>query len=81
MAIAWSRRWPAYPVERACVILSAASLEDAVAEAIAAPMAGGVILFSPAQPTPPEEGDFRSRSRRFLEAAAPTERAPSVGPG
>jgi UDP-N-acetylmuramoyl-L-alanine---L-glutamate ligase len=62
-------------------VLSAASLEDGVAEAIAATMAGGVILFSPAQPTPTEEGDFRSRSRRFLEAACPTEPAPSPGPG
>jgi UDP-N-acetylmuramoylalanine--D-glutamate ligase len=50
-------------------VVAAASLEDAVSAAIAATAPGGVILFSPAQPTPPGEGDFHSRSRRFLEAA------------
>ena len=61
-------------------VLAAASLEDAVSAAIAATAPGGVILFSPAQPTPPGEGDFRSRSRRFATAAGLAPTAVSTGP-
>ncbi|MBV8462323.1 MAG: UDP-N-acetylmuramoyl-L-alanine--D-glutamate ligase [Acidimicrobiales bacterium] len=46
-----------------------ASLEEGVEAAVAATPAGGVVLFSPAQPTPAEEGDYRDRSRRFRAAA------------
>ena len=31
---------------------------------------GGVVLFSPAAPTPDGEGGFAARSRQFVEAAA-----------
>jgi UDP-N-acetylmuramoyl-L-alanine---L-glutamate ligase len=50
-------------------VLTAASLEEAVSAALATTPVGGVVLFSPAQPTPPDEGGFRFRSRRFLDAA------------
>ncbi len=46
-----------------------ASLEEAVHRAVAATPAGAVVLFSPAQPTPSAEGDYRARSRRFVSAA------------
>jgi UDP-N-acetylmuramoyl-L-alanine---L-glutamate ligase len=48
------------------------SLEEAVHQATSATPAGGVVLFSPAQPTPSDEGDFRARSRRFIRAAGLT---------
>ena len=46
----------------------ARDLEDAVRLAVAATPAGGVVLFSPAAPTPEGEGDFAARSRRFVQA-------------
>ncbi len=62
-------------------VLTAPSLEEAVSQAIRATPAGGVVLFSPAQPTPSGQGDFRSRSRRFLEAANLSGSAPASGGG
>jgi UDP-N-acetylmuramoyl-L-alanine---L-glutamate ligase len=45
------------------------TLEEAVQQAASSTPPGGVVLFSPAQPTPTDEGDFRARSRRFAAAA------------
>ena len=53
---------PGPTVEVAC------DLEDAVRAAVAVTPAGGVVLFSPAAPTPEGEGGFTARSRRFVEA-------------
>lgn len=52
----------------------AETLEEAVRLAVSTTPAGGVVLFSPAQPTPSDEGDYRARSSRFVTAAglAPT---------
>jgi UDP-N-acetylmuramoyl-L-alanine---L-glutamate ligase len=50
----------------------ARDLEDAVGLAVQVTPAGGVILFSPAAPTPDGEGDFAARSRRFVQAAGLT---------
>jgi UDP-N-acetylmuramoylalanine--D-glutamate ligase len=47
----------------------AADLADAVAQAAAATPAGGVVLFSPAAPTPDGGGGYAARSRQFAEAA------------
>jgi UDP-N-acetylmuramoylalanine--D-glutamate ligase len=47
----------------------AADLSDAVARALASTPAGGVVLFSPAAPTPTGEGGYTARSRQFAEAA------------
>ncbi len=46
----------------------ARDLEDAVRLAVAVTPDGGVVLFSPAAPTPDGEGDFAARSRRFVQA-------------
>ncbi len=56
------------------VVEEAADLEDAVHRALAATPAGGVVLFSPAAPTPEGEGGFAARSRQFVEAAGLTVR-------
>jgi UDP-N-acetylmuramoylalanine--D-glutamate ligase len=47
---------------------TAAHLEEAVATAIASTPMGGVVLFSPAAPTPEGEGGYRQRSREFIAA-------------
>jgi UDP-N-acetylmuramoylalanine--D-glutamate ligase len=47
-------------------------LETAVRTATASTPAGGVVLFSPAAPTPAVEGGYRERSRRFVAAAGLT---------
>jgi UDP-N-acetylmuramoylalanine--D-glutamate ligase len=44
-------------------------LETAVRTAAASTPAGGVVLFSPAAPTPEGEGGYPERSRRFVEAS------------
>jgi UDP-N-acetylmuramoylalanine--D-glutamate ligase len=44
-------------------------LETAVRMAAASTPAGGLVLFSPAAPTPEGEGGYAERSRRFVEAA------------
>jgi UDP-N-acetylmuramoyl-L-alanine---L-glutamate ligase len=44
-------------------------LEDAVRRAVRLTPRGGVVLFSPAAPTPEGEGGYAQRSRRFVEAA------------
>ncbi len=68
-------------------VREATTLEDGVAMARAGTPDGGVVLFSPSQPTPPEDGDYRDRSRRFAAAAGFGERpgearpAPAVGQG
>ena len=50
-------------------------LETAVLTAAASTPAGGVVLFSPAAPTPAGEGGYPERSRRFIAAAGLTEAA------
>jgi UDP-N-acetylmuramoylalanine--D-glutamate ligase len=47
-------------------------LEAAVQMAAASTPAGGVVLFSPAAPTPAVEGGYLERSRRFVTAAGLT---------
>lgn len=53
---------PAVPIE------VAADLAGAVAAAMVMTPPGGVVLFSPAAPTPTGEGGFSERSRLFVEA-------------
>jgi UDP-N-acetylmuramoyl-L-alanine---L-glutamate ligase len=53
-------------------------MDEAVRAAMASTGDGGVILFSPAAPTPDGQGGFRERSRQFAEAAGLSgRRAPS----
>ena len=47
---------------------TAGDLDEAVAKAVAVTPAGGVVLFSPAAPTPDGEGGYRQRSRQFITA-------------
>ena len=47
---------------------AAAGLEEAVAKAVAVTPVGGVVLFSPAAPTPDGDGGYRQRSRQFISA-------------
>jgi UDP-N-acetylmuramoylalanine--D-glutamate ligase len=47
---------------------TAGGLEEAVAKAMAVTPAGGVVLFSPAAPTPDGDGGYRQRSRQFISA-------------
>jgi UDP-N-acetylmuramoyl-L-alanine---L-glutamate ligase len=49
-------------------------LAGAVASAVVMTPPGGVVLFSPAAPTPTGEGGFSERSRRFVEAIGLTGR-------
>ncbi len=51
------------------VVEVALDLEDAVRRAVSVTPAGGVVLFSPAAPTPEGEGGYGERSRRFVDAA------------
>ncbi len=60
--------WP-QPEGRAPSVDVAEDLESAVRTAVAGTPTGGVVLFSPAAPTPEGEGGFAARSRRFVEAA------------
>lgn len=53
----------------AMVVRRAADLPEAVRLAATATEPGGVVLFSPAAPTPEGEGGFAVRSRQFAEAA------------
>jgi UDP-N-acetylmuramoylalanine--D-glutamate ligase len=46
-----------------------ADLAEAVDAAVAMTAPGGVVLFSPAAPTPAGEGGFGARSRQFVAAA------------
>jgi UDP-N-acetylmuramoylalanine--D-glutamate ligase len=46
-------------------------LAEAVKEAMAVTPAGGVVLFSPAAPTPAGEGGYGERSRQFIAAIGP----------
>jgi UDP-N-acetylmuramoylalanine--D-glutamate ligase len=48
---------------------TAADLEEAVAKAVPVTPSGGVVLFSPAAPTPDGQGGYRQRSREFIAAA------------
>ncbi len=52
------------------VVLDTDDVADAVAAAAARATAGGVVLFSPAAPTPPIIGTYEHRSARFIEAVA-----------
>jgi UDP-N-acetylmuramoyl-L-alanine---L-glutamate ligase len=47
---------------------TAGGLEEAVAKAMAVTPPGGVVLFSPAAPTPDGDGGYRQRSRQFISA-------------
>ncbi len=51
------------------VVQRADDVTEAVEQAVAATAGGGVVLFSPAAPTPEGEGGFSERSRQFHEAA------------
>ncbi len=51
------------------VVRRAGDLAEAVQLAVSATAGGGVVLFSPAAPTPDGEGGFGERSRQFAEAA------------
>ena len=51
------------------VVRRADDVTEAVQQAVAATVGGGVVLFSPAAPTPEGEGGFGERSRQFPEAA------------
>ncbi|HEX3459800.1 MAG TPA: UDP-N-acetylmuramoyl-L-alanine--D-glutamate ligase [Acidimicrobiales bacterium] len=51
---------------------TADDLEEAVAKAVAVTPSGGVVLFSPAAPTPEGEGGYRQRSRQFISATGLT---------
>ena len=63
---------------QAPVVDVARDLEDAVRAALAATPHGGIVLFSPAAPTPEGEGGYAERSRRFVEASGLA--APAPGP-
>lgn len=60
------------------VVAEAVTVEDAVMAARAAAPDDGVIVFSPAAPTPPGTGNWETRSNRFraalLAPATPTDR-------
>ena len=47
----------------------AADLAASVEMAVAMTAPGGVVLFSPAAPTPDGEGGYATRSRQFVAAA------------
>ena len=47
----------------------AADLAEAVDAAVSMTPPGGVVLFSPAAPTPDGEGGYGARSRQFVDAA------------
>jgi UDP-N-acetylmuramoylalanine--D-glutamate ligase len=49
-------------------VSTAVDLEAAVEVATAAVAAGGTVLFSPGMPTPPDQGSWADRSRRFRDA-------------
>jgi UDP-N-acetylmuramoylalanine--D-glutamate ligase len=55
---------------------TASDLGDAVAKATALTPTGGVVLFSPAAPTPAGEGGYRQRSREFIAATGLIGEAP-----
>jgi UDP-N-acetylmuramoylalanine--D-glutamate ligase len=65
---------PADHQPEAIVVRQADDVGEAVRVAVASTVGGGVILFSPAAPTPDGGGGFRERSRQFAEASG-------VGPG
>ena len=56
-----------------------ADLGEAVAVARESTPPGGVVLFSPAAPTPEGEGGFATRSRQFIEASGVEEEADAGG--
>jgi UDP-N-acetylmuramoylalanine--D-glutamate ligase len=51
------------------VVRQAGDMHEAVQTAVASTAGGGVVLFSPAAPTPDGEGGFGERSRQFVEAS------------
>ncbi len=57
----------------------ATGVGDAVRRASDSTPRGGVVLFSPAAPTPEGEGGYSARSRQFAEAAAVSGPAPTAG--
>jgi UDP-N-acetylmuramoylalanine--D-glutamate ligase len=71
------------PADRPPVpVREADDMVGAVREAVASTAGGGVILFSPAAPTPDGQGGFRERSRQFAAASGvPVPPAPVPGPG
>jgi UDP-N-acetylmuramoylalanine--D-glutamate ligase len=54
---------------RALEVLVAGDIDEAVRAAVASTAGGGVILFSPAAPTPEGGGGYATRSRQFVAAA------------
>jgi UDP-N-acetylmuramoylalanine--D-glutamate ligase len=71
------------PADRPPVpVREADDMVGAVREAVASTAGGGVILFSPAAPTPDGQGGFRERSRQFAAASGvPVPPVPVPGPG
>jgi UDP-N-acetylmuramoylalanine--D-glutamate ligase len=61
-------------------VREADDMAGAVREAVASTAGGGVILFSPAAPTPDGQGGFRERSRQFAAASGVPE-SPAPVPG
>ena len=57
----------------------APDLAGAVEQAVGSTPTGGVVLFSPAAPTPPGGGGYRERSRQFVSAAGFGETAEGGG--
>lgn len=51
-------------------VLAASDLEEAVRLAARAAAPGGAVVFSPAMPTPPDQGSWADRSARFRAAVA-----------
>ena len=69
MPSGWPAPWPpAAPVVDPRVAM-AADLAEAVDAAVSMTGPGGVVLFSPAAPTPDGEGGYGARSRQFVAAA------------
>jgi UDP-N-acetylmuramoylalanine--D-glutamate ligase len=75
-----SGRWAGLLAGTGAEVREAGDLEEAVAVATALTPTGGVVLFSPAAPTPDGGGGYRERSRRFAVAAGLAGSAGSGGP-
>jgi UDP-N-acetylmuramoylalanine--D-glutamate ligase len=63
------------------VVAMADDVAGAVRTAAAVTPRGGVVLFSPAAPTPDGEGGFGARSRQFVAAAGLDPAGPGIDSG
>jgi UDP-N-acetylmuramoylalanine-D-glutamate ligase len=57
------------------IVRLAGDVGEAVQVAVDSTAGGGVVLFSPAAPTPEGEGGFAERSRQFAAASGAAERS------